>query len=234
MPGPRASAVTTGKYVLCEPHAQWSGLPAGSCLNIKTIFPRMGIPMLKIRRSWDRLIFNMGIPIQVRRHHYTAMLKIRWSQDRLIFNMGIPILVRRHHYTAMLKIRWSQDHLIFNMWIPILVRRHHYTAMLKIRWSQDHLIFNMGIPIPVRRHHYTETAPHFPQPLTCVVAPGDQWSADQWSYNQLLQSRDSTPLLTNIISAPMPSFLLTCLMLLHLPASNVIPHQLVAAVSLML
>ena len=27
--------------------------------------------MLKIRRSWDRLIFNMGIPILVRRHLYT-------------------------------------------------------------------------------------------------------------------------------------------------------------------
>ena len=26
----------------------------------------MGIPKLKIRRSWDRLIFNMGIPILVR------------------------------------------------------------------------------------------------------------------------------------------------------------------------
>ena len=30
----------------------------------------MGIPMLKIRRSWDRLIFNMEIPILVR-HLYT-------------------------------------------------------------------------------------------------------------------------------------------------------------------
>ena len=30
----------------------------------------MGIPMLKIRRSRDRLIFNMGIPILVRRHLY--------------------------------------------------------------------------------------------------------------------------------------------------------------------
>ena len=39
-------------------------------LNIKTIFPGMGIPMLKIRRSWDRLIFNMGITILVRRHLY--------------------------------------------------------------------------------------------------------------------------------------------------------------------
>ena len=27
-----------------------------------------------------------------------TMLKIRWSRDSLIFNMGIPILVRRHLY----------------------------------------------------------------------------------------------------------------------------------------
>ena len=37
-------------------------------INIKSVFPRYGIPMLKIRRSWDRLIFNMEIPILVRRH----------------------------------------------------------------------------------------------------------------------------------------------------------------------
>ena len=43
---------------------------SGPCLNIKTIFPGMGIPMLKIRQSWDRLIFNMGIPILVRWHLY--------------------------------------------------------------------------------------------------------------------------------------------------------------------
>ena len=30
----------------------------------------MGIPMLKIRRMWDRLILSMGIPILVRRHLY--------------------------------------------------------------------------------------------------------------------------------------------------------------------
>ena len=33
-------------------------------------FPDMGIPMLKIRQSRDCLIFNMGIPILVRRHLY--------------------------------------------------------------------------------------------------------------------------------------------------------------------
>ena len=33
-------------------------------LNITTVFPRYGISMLKIRRSLDRLIFNMAIPVR--------------------------------------------------------------------------------------------------------------------------------------------------------------------------
>ena len=36
-------------------------------------FPGMWIPMLKIRQWWDRLIFNMGMPILVRRHLYIEM-----------------------------------------------------------------------------------------------------------------------------------------------------------------
>ena len=39
-------------------------------LNIKMVFSGMRISMLKIRRSQDHLIFNMGIPILVRRHLY--------------------------------------------------------------------------------------------------------------------------------------------------------------------
>ena len=38
----------------------------GTRLNRKTLLSRYGIPMLKIRRSWHSLIFNMGIPIMVR------------------------------------------------------------------------------------------------------------------------------------------------------------------------
>ena len=45
-------------------------LQPGPRLNIKTVFPGMGIPMLKIRWSWDHLIFNMGIPILARWHLY--------------------------------------------------------------------------------------------------------------------------------------------------------------------
>ena len=43
---------------------------SGPCFNLKTIFPGMVIIMLKIRRSPDRLIFDMGIPILVRQHLY--------------------------------------------------------------------------------------------------------------------------------------------------------------------
>ena len=37
--------------------------PPEGRLNIRTLIPAMGIPMLKIRRSRDRLVFTMGIPI---------------------------------------------------------------------------------------------------------------------------------------------------------------------------
>ena len=43
---------------------------SGPRLNITMSFSGMGIPMLKIRRSRNRLIFNVGIPILVRRHLY--------------------------------------------------------------------------------------------------------------------------------------------------------------------
>ena len=45
----------------------------GACLNIKPSFQGIGISMLKIRRSRDHLIFNMGIPILVRRHLHIEM-----------------------------------------------------------------------------------------------------------------------------------------------------------------
>ena len=37
----------------------------GSCFSIETICPGIGIPIIKIRRSWDGLIYIMGIFIPV-------------------------------------------------------------------------------------------------------------------------------------------------------------------------
>ena len=50
----------------------------GPRLNIKTIFPGMGIPISKIRQSWDHLILNMGIPILGRWHPHIETG--RWHQ----------------------------------------------------------------------------------------------------------------------------------------------------------
>ena len=55
----------------------------GSRLNIKTVFPGMGIPMLKITRSRDRPIFNMGIPLLVRRHLYIET--VPRSRNHIVF-----------------------------------------------------------------------------------------------------------------------------------------------------
>ena len=41
--------------VYCSPYSE-----TRACFNIKTIFPGRGNYIIKIRRSWDRLIFIMG------------------------------------------------------------------------------------------------------------------------------------------------------------------------------
>ena len=51
--------------------AQLDTLRPALCFNIKTIFPGIGIPFMKIGWLWDCLIF-MGIPIVVRWHIYIA------------------------------------------------------------------------------------------------------------------------------------------------------------------
>ena len=60
-------------HVEVEPH-QVRGLPKtsrpGPRLIINTVFPGVGISIIKIRGSWHRLVFIMGIPILVRLHLY--------------------------------------------------------------------------------------------------------------------------------------------------------------------
>ena len=125
----------------------------------------MGIPMLNIRRSWDWLFYNMGIPIPVRWYLYIemapgpglniktifpsygiTMLKIRRSWDRLIFSMGIPILARQSLYWDGPQIQYKDLFFCQVMRIPI--------KTLIQEW--EHLIFIMGIPMLVRSHVYSE------------------------------------------------------------------------------
>ena len=59
---------------------------AGYRLNIKTVFPGMGTLKLNIRRSLNRLIFNMRIPILVRRHLYFETAPRAFDQNLSLQN----------------------------------------------------------------------------------------------------------------------------------------------------
>ena len=64
-------------------HDKLLGAPAFvKRVYIKTFFPGMGIPILKIRWLQNRLIFNMGIPILIKCHLY---LESPSEEDRELF-----------------------------------------------------------------------------------------------------------------------------------------------------
>ena len=71
-------------------------------------FPGMEIPMLRIRRSWDRLIFIMGIPILVRRHpilrrplDYNNYLNNYWLQRLKSSSIGKCHRVHRFLFSSL-------------------------------------------------------------------------------------------------------------------------------------
>ena len=74
-------------------------------------FPGIGILMLKIRLSWDRLIFNMGIPILVRRHLY--METDPWS---FIFLYNKP----HNTWTIWNKFQWNLNEIQHPCYWPFI------------------------------------------------------------------------------------------------------------------
>ena len=66
----------------------------GPRFNIKTVCPSYGIPMLKIRRSRDRLTFSMGIPILVIWHLYIQMPPLV-----LVNHMALKCWLEHEHFT---------------------------------------------------------------------------------------------------------------------------------------
>ena len=90
-------------------------METGPRLNIKTVFPRYGVPMLKIRRSRDRLIFNMGIPVPVR-HSYVEtdprwfskyksylwewIYLIQWREKTAVKNLSSVMTIPRTEQVA--------------------------------------------------------------------------------------------------------------------------------------
>ena len=67
----------------------WQCQGPGACLNIKTVFPGIEIPIIKIRKTWDCVTFIMGICILVRQHLHFETVP-RSSADMILI---IAILI---------------------------------------------------------------------------------------------------------------------------------------------
>ena len=65
----------------------------GSRLIIKTIFLGMGISIIKIRWSWDHIIFIMGIPLACRVERRHLYIKQSDTKPNLVAKIWLPNLV---------------------------------------------------------------------------------------------------------------------------------------------
>ena len=54
----------------------WGVTWPGLCFSMKTVFPSIGICIMKIKQMWDHLVFIMGIPTLVRWHFYLEMASL--------------------------------------------------------------------------------------------------------------------------------------------------------------
>ena len=96
----------------------------------------MGIPMLKIRRPWDRLIFNMGI------HIYIGKTSLYWDCPLVVVTGSIKRVIYR--FFKSLQLIWKSDAGIItfvldvNMIIYVPSLGHHryylFTGILNNRW----------------------------------------------------------------------------------------------------
>ena len=64
-------------------HFVQTSMGPGTLFNIKPAFPGMGIPIIKIRWSWDHLIFMMGIPIYIE----TGPWWCKYASSQLIISL---------------------------------------------------------------------------------------------------------------------------------------------------
>ena len=77
----------------------------GVCLNIKTVFPWIVIPMIKKRRSWFRLILVMGIPL---------------SKAAFVLHWAFPI-----SQVTPMRFWHSEAHCQVVKWTPLLTHNSH-------------------------------------------------------------------------------------------------------------
>ena len=74
----------------------------GGCFNIETVFPGIGIPIIKIRQSWDHSIFIpvMGIP-KLATEHYTDTAPLGPASWRLMTSQFKDIVTHMQNYKTV-------------------------------------------------------------------------------------------------------------------------------------
>ena len=88
----------------------------------------MGIPLLKIRRSWDRLIFNMGIPTLVRRYLY---IKLRPPLDTNVSFVSINWFRNIHSVFLLMQQKNGYFYIenLFDFLMTMTSRERHGVSM---------------------------------------------------------------------------------------------------------
>ena len=114
-----------------------------SHFNMKTIFPGMGIFMLKIKQAWDCLIFNMVIPILVRWHFYIETAPIfPFNMTTALLSMGISIIRKRQMWVDH---RWYSQNSISNSIIFVYQISLFGKEWCHSGWYQQAIICYKGI-----------------------------------------------------------------------------------------
>ena len=92
--------------------------------NISTVFPCMGVAIIKIRRSWDRLIYIMGVPLLAAPEVSRGFLIIgRHPLFKRCAVIGETVLATApHHWSNIGLCRTTQRHTHFETSGRIYVR----------------------------------------------------------------------------------------------------------------
>ena len=94
-------------------------LAPGHHLNIKTVFPGMGISIIKIWWWWDRIILIMGIPILVKWHLYPETGPGHWPLNELDIKI-MPLLSQYYHNHMLVSFELDSHKLNAIQWVNSL------------------------------------------------------------------------------------------------------------------
>ena len=128
-------------------------------LNVNIVFPGMVISIIKIKWSWDHLIFIMRIPVLVRQHFYIEM-GLWWLGGKGIagdaIDRAVGNLLETHPKVKLLKsilIFSVSNHFKFLRWkFPVGANVTQIPSFQA--WGS--VIFITGIPVLERQNLFTE------------------------------------------------------------------------------